>query len=101
MQLSSLSSAGKHCKAHLVQVDRIGNPIDGDDLAISYRETHKERQMPMWGHNKSHCPVHEHRLNKPGPARPSDDLLSDRNRPADGTVGLVVAPHGHLALLVG
>src|SRR5260221_6960400 len=55
------SSVVEDRKAQLVEVCRISDRIDCDDLAVPHRETQEEHQPPTRGHNESHCSVHEHR----------------------------------------
>jgi hypothetical protein len=62
----SSSRGGKHPQAQLVQVGRIGDHIDGNDLAISDRETQEGQKPSTRGqridYHDSHRSVHEHQL---------------------------------------
>src|SRR5258708_40077498 len=54
-------SVRKHRHAQLAQVCRLGDRIDGDDLASPDGETQEEQEPPTRGNNDSHRSVYEHR----------------------------------------
>jgi len=88
------SSVVQDRKAQLVQVCRIGDHIDGDDLASPDCETQEEQEPFTRGHNDSHRSFHKHRLCEPGV---SQEMPGCPGRPGDGlrTADLPCRASGH------
>src|SRR5829696_1684845 len=62
------SSTREHCQVELANTFRIGDGVDGDDLAIPDGEVEDHQEPPPWRYDDAHGAVDENRLGGPGTA---------------------------------